>query len=67
MKSKVNKEKIRKHHLEFLQIGNEGVKMAQEENHRLGLPNVFSVNGHLIFEYPDKIELRKVQESPDQP
>lgn len=67
MKSKAGKDKIQKHHLEFLQIGNEGVKLAQEENHRLGLPNVFSVDGHLVFEYPDKIELRKIQESLPKP
>ncbi|HEX9737031.1 MAG TPA: hypothetical protein VGG06_34120 [Thermoanaerobaculia bacterium] len=41
------------HALEFLRIGNEAVHRAREENRRLGIPNVFSVNGHLCWELPN--------------
>ena len=34
-------------------IGNAAVRRAQEENHRLGLPNVFSRNGIIYYEMPD--------------
>ena len=34
-------------------IGNRGVHEAQEENRRLGLPNVYSHNGKLYYELPD--------------
>lgn len=37
----------------LLQIGNRAVAKAQEENRRLGLPNVYSKNGRLYFELPD--------------
>ncbi len=39
--------------LEFERIGNRGVRQAQEENHRLGLPNIYSRNGKIIYEMPD--------------
>lgn len=45
-KGKVDLE-LYKRAMEFQRIGNQAVKEAKEENHRLGLPNVFSVNGHL--------------------
>lgn len=38
---------------EFVRIGNRGVRQAQEENHRLGLPNIYSRNGKIIYEMPD--------------
>jgi hypothetical protein len=34
-------------------IGNRAVKKAQEENRRNGLPNVYSINGKIIFMFPD--------------
>jgi hypothetical protein len=37
---------------EFVRIGNRGVREAQEENHRLGLPNIYSRNGKIIYEMP---------------
>jgi hypothetical protein len=40
-------------HLEFQRIGNIAVRKAQEENRRLGLPNVYSRNGKIIFEMPN--------------
>ena len=39
--------------LEFERIGNRAVRQAQEENHRLGLPNIYSRNGKIIYEMPD--------------
>ena len=34
-------------------IGNRAVKKAQEENRRKGIPNVYSINGKIVFELPD--------------
>lgn len=39
--------------LEFQRIGNRAVREAQAENHRLGLPNIYSRNGRIIYEMPD--------------
>lgn len=39
--------------MEIVRIGNAAVRKTQEENHRLGLPNVYSRNGKLIYEMPD--------------
>ncbi|MDQ3712394.1 MAG: hypothetical protein M3388_09270 [Acidobacteriota bacterium] len=39
--------------LEFERIGNRAVRQAQEENHRLGLPNIYSRNGNIIYEMPN--------------
>ncbi|MDO8954949.1 MAG: hypothetical protein Q7V63_08890 [Gammaproteobacteria bacterium] len=32
----------------YLSIGNASVKIAQEENRRLGIPNWYSINGVII-------------------
>jgi hypothetical protein len=37
----------------FLRIGNDAVREARAENRRLGIPNVFSVDGLLCRELPD--------------
>jgi hypothetical protein len=37
---------------ELVRIGNRGVREAQEENRRLGIPNVYSINGILYYELP---------------
>lgn len=34
-------------------IGNRAVKKAQQENRRKGIPNVYSINGKIIFELPN--------------
>ena len=34
-------------------IGNRAVKKAQDENHKKGLPNVYSKNKRLYYELPD--------------
>jgi hypothetical protein len=39
--------------LEFQRIGNRAVREAQAENHRLGLPNIYSRNGKIVYEMPD--------------
>ncbi|MEX2212922.1 MAG: hypothetical protein WD768_02265 [Phycisphaeraceae bacterium] len=52
MKSKLSEEHVRET-LEMLKIGNRAVHKAQEENRRLGLPNVYSHNGKLYYELPD--------------
>jgi len=38
---------------EFKRIGNLAVHKAQEENRRLGIPNVFSRNDVLYYELPN--------------
>lgn len=38
---------------EIDRIGNRGVQVAQEENRRRGIPNVYSINGVLYWELPD--------------
>lgn len=34
-------------------IGSEAVHAAQEESRRMGVPNVYSINGHIYYELPD--------------
>ncbi len=38
---------------ELLRIGRIAVAKAQEESRRMGVPNVYSINGHLYYECPD--------------
>lgn len=38
---------------ELMRIMNAGVRHAQERNRRLGVPNVYSINGILYYELPD--------------
>lgn len=35
---------------EILRIGNRAIANAQENNRRLGVPNVYSINGRLYYE-----------------
>ncbi len=44
---------------EFLKIGNRAVKKAQEINWKKGLPNVYSKNKKIYFEYPDDPDKKK--------
>lgn len=39
--------------IELQRIGNRAVREAQMENHRLGVPSVYSRNGKLYYELPD--------------
>lgn len=38
---------------EIMRIGNRAVRRAQEESRRLGVPNVYSINGVLYYELPN--------------
>lgn len=38
---------------EFVRIGNRAVRQAQEENHRLGLPNIYWRSGKIVYEMPN--------------
>ena len=35
----------------LLKIGNRAIKKAQENNRKKGIPNVYSINGKLYFNY----------------
>ena len=49
---------------EFVRIGNRAVCEAQAENHRLGLPNIYSRNGKIIYEMSDgEIIVKEIQQN----
>jgi hypothetical protein len=62
-KSKISPETYERM-LEFQRIGNRAARQAQEENHRLGLPNIYSRNGRTIYEMPNG-EIIVKENSPD--
>jgi len=37
----------------LLKLGNRAVKKAQENNRKNGVPNVYCINGKIIFELPN--------------
>ena len=37
----------------ILRIGNRAVKKAQENNRKKGIPNVYCINGTIVFELPN--------------
>lgn len=39
--------------VKILSIANKAVHAAQEENRRLGIANVYSLNGTLVWQMPD--------------
>ena len=39
--------------MELQRIGSEAVHAAQEESRRMGVPNVYCINGHIYYELPD--------------
>ncbi|MEX0773017.1 MAG: hypothetical protein WEB89_04700 [Balneolales bacterium] len=46
-------------------LGNRGVKKAQEENHRLGIANVYYKNGRMYYQLPNgDITTEKPKEQP---
>jgi len=50
--------------IEIIRIGNRAVRQAQEENHRLGLPNIYSRNGKIIYEMPNgEIIVKEISEN----
>lgn len=36
----------------LLKLGNRAIKKAQENNRKKGIPNVYCINGKMIFELP---------------
>ncbi len=38
---------------ELTRLGNRGVRKAQEENRKMGLPNVYSKNGKIYYQLPN--------------
>lgn len=38
---------------EFLRVFRTAVRKAQQRNRELGVPNVYSLNGQLYYEWPD--------------
>ena len=48
---------------EYQRIGNRAARQAQEENHRFGLPNIYSRNGKMIYEMPDgKVIVKEISQ-----
>jgi hypothetical protein len=45
--------------MEYIRVFNEAVKDAQIENHKNNIPNVYSINGEMYFELPNKELVRK--------
>lgn len=39
--------------VELTRVGNRAVRRAQEENRDQGIPNVYSIRGHIYYEQPD--------------
>ena len=37
----------------ILKLGNRAIKKAQENNRKNGIPNVYCINGKIIFELPN--------------
>ncbi len=50
---KLNNIEIYQRAIELKRIGNQAVKKAQDENKKLGIPNVYSKKGELYFEMPN--------------
>ena len=50
--SKISEETYREL-VEFTRIGNRAVRRAQEENRAQGIPNVYSIGGHIYYERSD--------------
>ena len=45
--------KVYQRGIEMMRIFRTAVLKAQEESRRLGVPNVYSINGKIYFEMPD--------------
>ncbi len=37
----------------LLKLGNRAIKKAQDNNRKKGIPNVYCINGKIIFELPN--------------
>ena len=40
---------------DFVQIANASVRKAQEKHRKLNIPNVYTINGKLMYEYNGKL------------
>ena len=38
---------------QLTRLGNTAVRLAQEENRRKGIPNVYCINGKIVWQLPD--------------
>ena len=47
--------------VKLTRIFSEAVEEAREENKRMGLPNVFSIDGHIYYEMPDGKIIREIE------
>jgi hypothetical protein len=41
------------HSAKLQRLANRGAQKAQEETHKAGLPNAYSLNGKIIYQFPD--------------
>lgn len=53
--------------LEFQRIGNIAVRKTQEENRRLGIPNVYGRDGKIYYEMPNGEIIIKEEKTNDKP
>ena len=67
LKPTISEEALRKGE-DLERIGNAAVRAAQEENRRLGIPNVYSINGILYYELPNgELSREDPYKEPSQP
>lgn len=50
-------EEMREMLIKLTKIFNQAARNAQEENRRLGIPNVYSINGIMFYEYKGTISM----------
>ena len=41
------------HYDRLLQLAKQAVREAQKESRRMGVPNVYSINGKILYEHPN--------------
>lgn len=50
-------EEMREMLIKLIKICNRAARNAHEENRRLGIPNVYSINGIMVYEYKGTISM----------
>lgn len=50
-------DKMREMLIKISKLAVRASQNAQKENRRLGVPNVFSINGIMVYEYDNKISM----------
>lgn len=48
-----NKQNMFEFTAKLTKIGNRAVRKAQEENRKLGIPNMYAKRGHIYYQLPD--------------